>query len=271
MFRLGDLAAERNPLIAVTLFGSALNLASNTITFDVALFAQNIAAALAGQTVGHAFSIAYLGQLHQGGESAGLGRTAADPPSTAQAPAKEMHVAGVSKTLTAIVIQRLLAEKGLTPEAFIAPYPPGDWTLGSGVQHLRFRHFLTHTSGFGQINAGDDYAALRTAIGTAVGAQSFSYRNANFGLMRVLAAGLQGIDPVDYGEFDAETLTTAAFLLYAQSRYASIGVDLPTPTRPRPFSTGFPMTARPATSSPTVSSPVAGTAGSSAPTRSRRC
>jgi hypothetical protein len=44
--------------------------------------------------------------------------------------------------------------------------------------------------------------------------------------MRVLVAGLLGIDPVDYGEFDAGSLTTAAFLLYAQSLYNSIGVDV---------------------------------------------
>jgi hypothetical protein len=53
--------------------------------------------------------------------------------------------------------------------------------------------------------------------------------------MRVLAAGLQGIDPVDFPEFDAGGLTAAAFLLYAQSRYASIGVNIDCqPTDPTP-------------------------------------
>ncbi|MGH7790260.1 MAG: serine hydrolase, partial [Candidatus Binatia bacterium] len=224
---LGDFAAAQgNGVIAVGLFGSALDLAANTITFDVALFEANIAAMLGNQTVGHAFSIAYLGQLYQDGESAGLARTAADAPATAQSPSKEMHVASVSKTLTTIVTLRLLEESGLTPEALIAPYLPGNWVLGDGVDQLRFRHFMTHTSGFGQIDAGNSYEALRTAIATDVGSQSFSYKNANFGLMRVLAAGLQGIDPVDYGEFDAGTLTTAAFLLYAQFLYDSIGVEV---------------------------------------------
>lgn len=235
LFGLGVLAAERNPGLAVGLFGGSLNLAADTITFDVALFEQNITAGLAGQTVGHAFSIAYLGQLYQGGESAGLARTAADPPSTGQSPGKKMHVASVSKTLTAIVTLRLLEENGLTPEAFIAPYLPSDWVLGDGVDQLRFRHFMTHTSGFGQINAGNDYAALRAAIATDVGSQSFSYQNANFGLMRVLAAGLQGIDPVDIPEIDPAALTAAAFLISANSFYAPIGVEIDCkPTDPTP-------------------------------------
>jgi len=225
LFALGDLAAARgSSVIAVGLFGGALNLAADTIVFDVARFEQNINAPLASQTTGYAFSIAYQGQLYQGGESGGLARTAADPPLTAQSPGKEMHVASVSKTLTTIVTLRLLEDLGLTPDALIAPYLPSDWALGDGVELLTFRDFMTHTSGFGQINAGNDYLALRTAIATDVGSQSFSYKNANFGLMRVLAAGLQGIDPVDYGEFDAGTLTTAAFLLYAQFLYGSIGV-----------------------------------------------
>jgi len=227
LFTLGKIAAARGySTVAVGLLGGALKLAADTITFDVALFEQNITAALAGNTTGHAFSIAYQGQLYQGGESSGLARTAADPPSTAQSPAKEMHVASVSKTLTTIVTLHLLGEQGLTPDALIAPYLPSNWVLGAGVDQLRFRDFMTHTSGFGQIDAGNAYESLRTAIATDVGSQSFSYKNANFGLMRVLAAGLQGIDPVDYGEFDAGALTTAAFLLYAQFLYSSIGVDV---------------------------------------------
>ena len=247
---LGDLAAPGNPRVAVALFGAGLNLAANTITFDVALFEQNIADALDDRTVGHAFSIAYQGQLYQGGESAGLARTAADAPMTAQSPDKETQVASVSKTITAIVIHRLLEEHGLTPEAFVAPYLPSDWMLGTGVDQLRFRDFMTHTSGFGQIGAKNSYENLRIAIATDVGSQVFSYSNANFGLMRVLAAGLQGIDPVDYGEFDAGALTTAAFLLYAQFLYGSIGVDVdcmstdPTPTVQYKFpddgTSGFP-------------------------------
>jgi CubicO group peptidase (beta-lactamase class C family) len=138
-----------------------------------------------------------------------------------------MHVASVSKTLTTIVTLHLLEANGLTPDALITPYLPGDWILGAGVDALRFRHFMTHTSGFGQINAASAYEGLRTAIATDVPADTtFSYKNANFGLMRVLVAGLLGIDPTAYPQFDPAALTAAAFILYAQSLYGTIGVDV---------------------------------------------
>ena len=88
-FTLGEIAAQQgNHTVAVSHFGGAAKLAADTITFDVALFEQNITSALAGQTTGHAFSIAYGGQLYQGGESSGVARTSADPPATAQSPVK---------------------------------------------------------------------------------------------------------------------------------------------------------------------------------------
>src|SRR5262245_36652021 len=175
---LGDLAVAGGDLVvAVVHFGGALNLAANTIVFDVALFEQNIKSALAGQTVGHAFSIAYLGQLYQDGESAGLARTAADAPQTAQSPGKEIDVARLSKTLTTIVTLRLLEDSGVTPDEPIVPYLPSDWTYDNTISQppnaLTFRHFFTHRSGFGQVNAGSDYAALQTAIGLLTGPASF--------------------------------------------------------------------------------------------------
>ena len=221
--------------VAQVNFGGATKRAANTVTFDVELFRQNIVAALAGVTVGHAFSIAYLGQLYQDGDSVGLARTTADPPSVAQSPAKEMHVASVSKTLTTLVTLRLLQENGLTPDTLIAPYLPSDWVLGTGVDLLTFRHFLTHTSGFGQNNVGNTYAELQAGIGLDVGATTWSYKNANFGLMRVLVSGLLGLDPVDYPLLGAGAFTTAVFLLEAQSLYSPIGVNIDcTPTDPDP-------------------------------------
>lgn len=242
LFDLGTLAiGQGNPETGVAQLGGALALAASTITFDVALFEQNVKDALAGQTVGHAFSISYLGLLYQGGESSGLARTAADAPQADQSPSKEQHVASVSKTLTAIVLLRLLEDLGLSPETFVAPYLPGDWVLSAAANSLRFRHLLTHTSGLGQIGAGSDYASLQVAMGAVGGPLPFAYRNANFGLMRVLIAGLQGIDPVNYPEFSADGLTAAAFLIYARQRYNGIGVDIDckpddaTPTVQYPF------------------------------------
>lgn len=223
---------------AVSRFGKTVKQGAGALTFDVARFEQNIKDALAGQTVGHAFSISYLGQLYQGGESFGPARTTADAPALDQSPSKEMHVASVSKLLTAVVTLRLLDEKGLTPDTPVAPYLPSDWVLGEGVDELTFRDFMTHTSGFGQKGAGSAYADLRTALAqdvqgpvmcgnNNVGPTGFCYNNGNFGLMRVLVAGLLGIDMgTQYDEFDGGSFTAAAFLIYAQQVYESIGVEI---------------------------------------------
>jgi D-alanyl-D-alanine carboxypeptidase len=223
----GDLAAVQGDYVTATVhFGGGLAAAASTVAFDIARFKANIDSALGVQTIGHAYSIAFGGQLYQGGESQGIARGVADAPLTPQSPDKEMHVASVSKTLTTIVTLRLLEENGLTPDALVLPYLPGNWVIGDGVDTLRFRHFMTHTSGFGQIEAGSSYESLQTAIATDVGGTSWSYRNANFGLMRVLVAGLLGIDPTDYPDFDPGALTAAVFLDYARDVYASIGVDV---------------------------------------------
>jgi CubicO group peptidase (beta-lactamase class C family) len=212
--------------VALAHVGVALNLITKTITFDVELFRQNIAAALAGRTVGHAFGIAYQGQLYLDGDAEGFARTAADSPSTAQSPTKRMHVASVSKTLTAIVTLRALQDLGLSPHVAVAAYLPSNWELGNGVHALTFADFMSHQSGFAQNNVGNAYPDLQAGIAMDVPSTEFEYKNANFGLMRVAVAGLLGIDPADYPEFDAGSLTAAAFILYAQSLYSGIGVDV---------------------------------------------
>lgn len=240
-FELGDLAAAVGDYdAAVVHFGGAMKLAANTITFDIELYEQNIADALDGKTVGHAFATAYNGVLYQGGESSGLARTDGDEPETDQSPFKESHVASVSKTITAILVHRLLAQEGLTPDSPVAPFLPSNWMLGEGAADLTFADFMTHQSGFSS-SVGNSYEGLRDAMAMDVTDTSYEYSNANYGLMRVAVAGLLGIDPVDYPEFSASGLTAAAFLIYADQVYDPIGVHIDcashdaTPTIQYPF------------------------------------
>src|SRR5262249_39300947 len=119
---------------------------------------------------------------------------------------------------------------GLTPDEPIVPYLPSDWTYDNTISQppnaLTFRHFFTHRSGFGQVNAGSDYAALQTAIGLLTGPASFNYQNANFALMRALVPRLLGIDPAAYQDLGPDAVAAAAFILYAQQLYSSIGVEV---------------------------------------------
>jgi CubicO group peptidase (beta-lactamase class C family) len=216
-------------------FAQGLSLSANTIVFDIARFESNLHASFDSKSVGYSYAISLNGQLNRSGKS-GLARTAADGPATAQSPTKEMHVASVSKSITAIVIMKLLADKGLSADTPVAPYLPSDWTLGAGVELLTFKSFMTHQSGLTQNGVKDsDYAALREVLAKPVGLKSFSYNNANYGMLRVLAAGLIGIDPVKFSEFDAGALTASAFIIEAQSLYSGIGVSVDCgPTDPNP-------------------------------------
>jgi hypothetical protein len=226
-FEQGSRAADMGQFhVAAIHFGGALGMAAKTVTFDVELFRQNIIAALQGNTLGHAFSIAYGGLLYQGGNLSGWSRTAADFPPLPQSPDKPTHVASVSKTLTAIVILRLLQENGLTPDAQVAPYLPSDWVLGTGVNSLTFAHFMTHSTGFGQNNVGNTYWELKAGAALPVPSTEFSYKNANFGLMRVAAAGLQGFDPAGLPDDLAGIITSALFIIKAQLLFAGIGASV---------------------------------------------
>jgi hypothetical protein len=222
-------AGEGRYVVAAALLGGSLSLAGNTIQFDVELFEQNILNAMTGQAVGWAYSIAFGGQIESSG-AFGSARTAADPPATAQSANKQMHVVSISKMLSTIVILRQLEELGLGPDETFAQYLPSDWTIDPGVELLTFRDLMTHRTGFGQqgfgCGSGNPYASLRTYAASPLPfSRSFSYCNSNFGMLRVLAAGLNGIDPADFPEFSADQLTAAAFIIEAQSLYGSIGVS----------------------------------------------
>jgi CubicO group peptidase (beta-lactamase class C family) len=114
----------------------------------------------------------------------------------------------------------------LTPDAQVAPYLPSDWVLGTGVNSLTFAHFMTHSTGFGQNNVGNTYWELKAGAALPVPSTEFSYKNANFGLMRVAAAGLQGFDPAGLPDDLAGIITSALFIIKAQLLFAGIGASV---------------------------------------------
>jgi CubicO group peptidase (beta-lactamase class C family) len=236
-------------------YAGAFGLAANTVVFSMDLFEQNLRSVFDTNTVGWAYAISQGGNLARSG-SAGLARTGADLPQTNQSPNKQMHVASVSKTMTAIVVLRRLAEMGLSVDSAIGPWLPAGWARGAGVDSITFRQLMTHRSGFGQNDVGgNDFAGLQTVVAQDVPFKgSFDYFNANFGLLRVITAKLLGIDagvwPLDPG-----ALTTAAFLSYAQQAYNAAGVPFScepqgtNPTRQYEFpDTGNPGYAEPSRS-----------------------
>lgn len=215
-------AGQNGP--AMEAFDHAVSGGAPLLSFSIDLFEQRLRSVFDAQSVGWAYTIARNGVMQRSG-ALGLARTAANPPATLQTEFKRMHVASISKTLTAIVALRHLADLGLTADAPIGPWLPSHWVRGAGVNALTFRDLMTHRSGFAQNNvAGEDYASLRNVVALPVGARGFDYHNANFGLLRVLVARLAGLDAAAYPEFDSGQLTAAMFMFRAQHVYNGIGV-----------------------------------------------
>ena len=124
---------------------------------------------------------------------------------------------------------RVLQNLGLTPDEEVAPYLPGDWVLGDGVDDLTFPRLHDASQRLrakGGMTATIPTARCRGVIAQDVGSTGWSYANANFGLLRVAVAGLLGIDPVDYPGEEPDVLTAAAFIVEAQALYDSIGVSV---------------------------------------------
>jgi CubicO group peptidase (beta-lactamase class C family) len=116
-------------------------------------------------------------------------------------PDTRMHVASLSKIVTAIVMTRLLGEAGIPPGTPIIDYLPRYWAKGPNVGQITFAELMTHTSGlaFGSASSRSDFEWMKSQIaaGTTHRGQ-YSYQNMNFGLCRILLATINRNIPVSW-------------------------------------------------------------------------
>ncbi|MEL6614538.1 MAG: serine hydrolase [Bacteroidota bacterium] len=109
-------------------------------------------------------------------------------------PQRRMHVASVSKLITAIAAVNLLHDKGISVDAPIGPYLPDYWDRGANVNAITFRELLTHRSGIEVPGSATSYSTMKAEI--AAGVPSFvnsgQYENTNFGLFRILIPVING-------------------------------------------------------------------------------
>ncbi|BFU45580.1 serine hydrolase [Krasilnikovia sp. MM14-A1004] len=162
---------------------------------DLGSFGVDLANRFNGQCNGYVLRVlepAGPGLTMQSGKA----RTAADG-DVDWTPDVRMHVASVSKLVTAIAARRALADAGVPGGTAIHPFLPLYWRRGPDVDQLTFDMLLTHRSGFynpttdlavygelkGQIARG---ALLGVPLGNA------TYQNVNFGLFRILIPVLSG-------------------------------------------------------------------------------
>lgn len=113
-----------------------------------------------------------------------------------------MHVASVSKLITAIAMVRLLDDNGIALETPIAGYLPRYWRIGPNADRITFRQLLTHQSGIDVPGSTTDYITMREEIAAGVrlaDMNSGHYENVNFGLMRILI-------PIINGDVDRDLL-----------------------------------------------------------------
>jgi CubicO group peptidase (beta-lactamase class C family) len=128
---------------------------------------------------------------------------AKEPEDTAEGwtPDVRMHVASLSKQVTAIAMTKLLDNHGISPEAKIIDYLPAYWSKGANVEEITFANLMTHTSGldFGVDSSASDFGFMKSQIaaGTTHLGQ-YWYQNMNFGLCRILLATINGVIPVDF-------------------------------------------------------------------------
>ena len=144
---------EEGPALAPAVYG-----------LDAAGFIQELEGLLTGNVAG--FSI----RLTENGSSIGLaGQNWAKEPqdgSEAWTPDTRMHVASLSKIVTAAAMTRLLGEAGISPCTPIIGYLPGYWVKGPDVDQITFAELLTHTSGlaFGATNSRSDFEWMKEQI-----------------------------------------------------------------------------------------------------------
>ncbi|HEX7027696.1 MAG TPA: serine hydrolase [Gammaproteobacteria bacterium] len=106
-------------------------------------------------------------------------------------------VASVTKQITSVATVKILDAAGLSIDTYIKDYLPAGWAKGNGVNSLKFRHLLTHSTGWGQLwntlteeeqedwNNGWDGLKYVVSLDAAPGS-AYSYKNANTALLRVL-------------------------------------------------------------------------------------
>ncbi|WP_353217803.1 serine hydrolase domain-containing protein [Sandarakinorhabdus sp.] len=168
-------------------------------TLDVNKFVNSLNQHLTIRTVGHVM------QLNQNGTpiyyaAVGWAHTKINGEKVWTADTK-MHVASVSKLLTAMGMLKALGTHGLNPDTRIAQFLPAYWQQGENINQITFAHLLTHRSGFRVPGTKTGFLTMKREVAAGVQnvGEDSGYENANFGLMRILI-------PIVIGDIDRDRM-----------------------------------------------------------------
>ena len=160
--------------------------------FDVNAFGQQLHAALKSQVAG------YVMRLRQHGNTIyTLQWNWAKGPSDGSEgwnPDVRMHIASVSKLITAMAMTRVLNDKKMSYDTPIINWLPHYWAKGPNIDKITFRNLMTHTSGFNTGKSDSDFNFMKGHVAAGVtGVGTYHYQNMNFGLCRILLSTITGV------------------------------------------------------------------------------
>jgi hypothetical protein len=109
-------------------------------------------------------------------------------------PDVQMHVASVSKLMTAMAMMVLLRDNNISPDAQIIDYLPDYWVKGTNIEYIVFRNLFNHTSGLSAYYLAD-FEIMKSAIAGGIDLDDlgrYNYQNLNYALCRMLLAVING-------------------------------------------------------------------------------
>jgi hypothetical protein len=144
-----------------------------------------------------------------------------------------LHVASVSKLITAMAMTELMIQKNVSPDAQIIDYLPDYWVKGPNIQFITFRNLLNHTSGLTTPSEDLHFTDIKAAIADGISLSQdpnvqlrlgyYQYRNVNYALIRVLLTVMN--DNIRKDAFfgsDNDTawdnITVAGYVQYTQNK-----------------------------------------------------
>jgi Beta-lactamase len=118
-------------------------------------------------------------------------------------PGVQMHVASVSKLMTAMAMTVLLRDHNISPDAQIINSLPDYWLKGPNIEYIVFRNLFNHTSGLSSTIDLVDFDGMKSAIAGGINLPvaggmnvntlgHYKYQNLNYGLCRILLAVING-------------------------------------------------------------------------------
>jgi hypothetical protein len=202
----------------------------NPNQLDVGGFLEDFHTLIAPNVAGYALKIRHQGQ------TIGLlqwnwarNPTVGDFPALGWNTSRRMHIASISKTMTAIGLVHLLEHtSGLDADDTMWTFLPAYWNRTAGSNgNITFDHLMDHRSGFITDSSDSDWQTMKSNVEAGVSFFDIGdndYENMNFGLIRILMSTIGGyIHPdTDFGfEFMNDLLwdviTQAAYNDYMQT------------------------------------------------------